>query len=121
MSLNEAISEGLMVTGVGLLIVFGVLIILMLALMAMKAIFYKDPEDEKKKDNVNPSEKAPSEVQNTAVCTDDSELIAVLTAAVAAVLNTSTSKLCIKSYKRVGNNAPLWNRAGVSEMLNTRL
>ena len=36
MSLSEALGEGLMVTAVGLIIVFSVLIILMLVMMAMK-------------------------------------------------------------------------------------
>ena len=52
MSINEAISQGLMVTGVGLMIVFGVLIILMLALYAMKALFYKEPDTMKKEQKV---------------------------------------------------------------------
>jgi len=51
---------------------------------------------------------------------DDEELIAVLTAAVAASLNTSTYKLQIKSYRRVGNSAPAWNQAGLQETINSR-
>ena len=44
MSVTEALGEGVMVTVVGLIIVFSVLIILMLVMMAMKKIFYKEPE-----------------------------------------------------------------------------
>ena len=122
MSLNEAISQGLMVTGVGLLIVFGVLALLMLALMAMKALFYKEPESLKKKEtDVKPVVEAVQPVAMQKSANDDSELIAVLTAAVAASLNTKTSGICIKSFRRVGSNAPLWNRAGVNEMVNSRL
>ena len=51
---------------------------------------------------------------------NEEELIAVLTAAVAASLNTSTYNLKIKSYRRVGNNAPAWNKAGVRETINSR-
>lgn len=124
MSLNEAISEGLLVTGVGLLIVFSVLIILMLALMAMKALFYKDPnkaEKEEIKPNNVPVSVKPAAVESDVVKTDDKELIAVIAAAVAASLNTSVSNLKIKSLKRIGNNSPVWNKAGVNEMINSRL
>ena len=44
MSLSQALGQGLMVTGVGLLIVFSVLIILMLVMMLMKKVFYKEPQ-----------------------------------------------------------------------------
>ncbi len=124
MSLNEAISEGLLVTGVGLTIVFSVLIILMLALMAMKALFYKDPDKavkEETKSNNTPVNVQPAAVETSAVKTDDKELIAVIAAAIASSLNTSVSNLKIKSLKRIGNNSPVWNKAGVNEMINSRL
>ncbi len=124
MSLNEAISEGLLVTGVGLLIVFSVLIILMLALMAMKALFYKEPEKavkEEIKSNNIPVNVQPAAAESNIAKTDDKELIAVITAAIAASLNTSVSNLKIKSLKRIGNNSPAWNKAGVNEMINSRL
>lgn len=125
MSLNEAISEGLLVTGVGLLIVFSVLIILMLALMAMKALFYKEPQKVVKEDvkssNVSVASVQPATVENNSNKTDDKEIIAVIAAAIAASLNTSVSNLKIKSLKRIGNNSPVWNKAGVNEMINSRL
>ena len=42
-SLGEALSTGGMVTGLGLTIVFSVLLILMIILILFKVIFYKDP------------------------------------------------------------------------------
>ena len=47
-------------------------------------------------------------------------LIAVLTAAIAASLNTSTYNLKIKSYRRVDTQKPAWNRAGITETINNR-
>lgn len=123
MSLNEAITEGLMVTAVGLIIVFSVLAILMIALMIMKAVFYKPVKKvETIKKEVKTVEQ-PANIQTSVSVgkQDDYEIIAVLTAAIAASLNTSVSNLRLKSYKRVGTNSPAWNRAGVSEMINTRL
>ncbi|MDO4618701.1 MAG: OadG family protein [Clostridia bacterium] len=120
MTLQTALENGLSVTGVGLTIVFAVLVILMLVLMLMKVVFYKDPN--KKQNVVKTEQTATSVVQapKAPKVMDDTELIAVLTAAVAASLNTSTYNLKIKSYRRIGNNAPAWNRAGVTETINGR-
>lgn len=116
MTVQEALAQGLSVTGIGLAIVFSVLIILMLVMMAMKKIFYKEPA---KAAPAPVKESAP--VQTTAAAeVDEGELIAVLTAAVAASLNTSTYNLQIKSYRRVGSTKPAWNRAGVTETINSR-
>lgn len=120
-TLSGAMSEGLLVTVTGLVIVFSVLIILMLLLMGMKAVFYKDSTatkvEVKENNNVMP---AVATTRNKSESIDDEELIAVLTAAVAASLNTSTYNLQIKSYRRIGNNSPAWNKAGVEETINNR-
>lgn len=121
MSLSEALGEGLMVTAVGLIIVFSVLIILMLVMMAMKKIFYKEPQANDKKAetqtvDTHSGETADAEVLNE----EDPNLIAVLAAAVAASLNTSAYSLKIKSYRRVGNNAPAWNKAGLRDTIDSR-
>lgn len=116
MTLAEAMSEGLMVTGIGLIIVFAVLIILMLVMMAMKVIFYKEDKPAEKKPEVKAPENkpAPAPVQAKA---DDSELIAVLTAAVAACMDVPVSSLNIKSYKKVS----AWNKASVRDIIDSRL
>ncbi|MBQ7793519.1 MAG: OadG family protein [Clostridia bacterium] len=119
MTVQEALAQGLSVTGVGLAIVFAVLVILMLVMMAMKKIFYKGSAKTAAPAAPAPTP-APAPKQETANTVDEGELIAVLTAAVAASLNTSTYNLQIKSYRRIGNNAPLWNRAGVNETINSR-
>lgn len=117
--LGEALSVGGMVTGVGLAIVFGVLIILMIVLMLFKVIFYKD--DSKKKTMSEQPAQNQETVNNVAENNiSNDELIAVLTAAVAASLNTSTYNLRIKSYRRVEPNRPAWNRAGITETINSR-
>lgn len=115
--LGEAMTQGLQVTGLGLTIVFAVLVILMIVLYLFKVIFYKDPAKAAKKAPVQ--EVAPV-VEAVKDDVDEDELIAVLTAAVAASLNTSTYNLQIKSYRRVNNNAPAWNKAGVTETINNR-
>lgn len=122
MSLTEALSEGLQVTAIGLIIVFAVLLILMLVMMAMKVIFYR-PEtkeskvgEEKSNVDVNASivESKSGDVQN------DTELVAVIMAAIASSMNTSVSNIRIKSFKRASGVSSPWNRAGVKETIDGR-
>ena len=118
MSLQEALFEGLQVTVVGLAIVFSVLAILMVVLMLRKKIFYKEPEKA-----VIEAKQVQTQSDDTEAVSaefDEEELIAVLTAAVAASLNTSTYNLQIKSYRRIGSNSPAWHRAGISDTISSR-
>ncbi len=148
MNLADALGEGLQVTVLGLSIVFSVLVILMIVLYLFKVIFYKDPKKQMtsmekalgKAVEELPLNEAkligmkhvPGGVEAT-YTTDknhnepygpddipEEELVAILTAAVAASLNTSTYNLRIKSYKRVGGLSSAWNRAGVNETINNR-
>lgn len=116
--LSEALSMGGETTVIGLAIVFGVLIILMIVLMLMKVIFYKDPNKQKKTET--PVTEAATAAEVKTEDTNEDELIAVLTAAIAASLNTSTYNLRIKSYRRVENKQPAWNKAGLTETINNR-
>ena len=120
-TLGEALSMGGQTTVIGLGIVFGVLVVLMIVLFLFRVIFYKDPS---KKKNNSVTESV-AEVEQTAVAevsdeTDEEELIAVLTAAVAASLNTSTYNLRIKSYRRIEDKRPSWRTAGLRETISNR-
>ena len=112
----DSLSIGGQTTIIGLAIVFAVLVILMFVLKIMEKIFA--PKTEKKAEVVAPvSVVKQAKVVETE---DDEEIIAVLTAAIAASLNTSTYNLRIKSFRRVANNAPAWNKAGLNETINSR-
>lgn len=121
MTLAEALQVGISTTVIGLVIVFAVLIILMGVLMLFNRIFSKSD----KKAVEQPKASAP--IQTSAPQANvmpreenDEELIAILTAAVAASLNTSTYNLKIKSYRRIQDNAPAWNKAGIKETIESR-
>ena len=103
---------------VGLSIVFSVLIIIMLVLYAFGAVFGEKKKAPAQQANKLPEAAPVKETKKADI--DDEELIAVLTAAVAASLNTSTYNLQIKSYRRIGNGAPAWNRAGLNDTINSR-
>ncbi len=112
----DALSVGGQVTFIGMLIVFAVLIILMFVLAAMKYVFAPKPAKTEKTVAVTPQKAVIAEETQE----DEEELIAVITAAIAASLNTSTYNLKIKSFRRIENNAPAWNRAGLRETINSR-
>ncbi len=114
LTLSEALKTGGTTTVLGLSIVFAVLIILMIVLALFKVIFYREPKKQ------NAAVVTAPEEENSAEDTDEDELIAVLTAAVAASLNTSTYNLRIKSYRRTDNKMTAWNKAGVNETINNR-
>lgn len=120
MTLAEALSEGLKTTVVGVTIVFSVLLILMFVMMLMKVIFYKPEKTAKApKNNAPVAEPAKAEVTADASI-DETELVAVLTAAIAACLNTSTYNLNIKSYRRINDHSPAWNKAGRRDVIDSR-
>ena len=92
LSNGSSLTEVLSVTVLGILIVFSVLLILMLVLNLMRLFAPKEAGFKEEKAKVA-AEAAPE--------TEEEELIAVLTAAVAASMKTSTYHLNIKSYKRL--------------------
>ncbi len=123
--MSEALSTGGITTLIGLAIVFGVLVILMIVLCLFKVFFYKEPAKKAAPvaapvEPAAPAAPAPAAEAEEDV-EDEEELIAVLTAAVAASLNTSTYNLQIKSYRRVPNKRPAWNNAGLRETIGNRI
>lgn len=114
-TLSDAFSFGGLTAVLGMGIVFSVLLVLMIVLHLFKVIFHNQPK--KQEVTAAPVQETVAEPENEM---DDDELIAVLTAAVAASLNTSTYNLNIKSYRRIDNTRPAWNREGLRETINNR-
>lgn len=115
----DSLLVGVQVTVVGLIIVFAVLVILMFILKLMKVIFAPKEEKVKEKPIAKETVKA-AVVEEKEQSEDEEEIVAVLTAAIAASLNASTYNLKIKSFRRIGNNSPAWNKAGLNETINSR-
>ena len=113
-SAKDLIMGGLAYTVMGILIVFMILIIIMLVIKAM-ALF----SGEKKPKAVAPVQ-APAQpvVETVENKTDDTELIAVITAAIAVMTEQSTSDFVVRSYKKISGGA--WNKAGRREMLENK-
>lgn len=65
--------------------------------------------------------KAPVAPAQVAVSEEEDEaLIAVITAAIAASLNTSMHNIVVTNITRVNDETPVWGRAGRSDVMNSR-
>ncbi len=111
---SELIGEGVAYTIMGICVVFLILIIIMFVIkaMALFSVEKKEKEPAAAQPVVLPSEPVDEQLPET----DDSELIAVITAAIAASLGKSASSVRIRSYKKVC----AWNKAGRREILENR-
>lgn len=118
--LSYAFDVGLPIMGLGLGIVFLILLLLWLVLEIMKVIFYDIPNKnalKEKKSKAVSTNVAPSPKVDTVPITvndDEKELVAVLTAAVAAYMGSSVSAVKINSFRRLNRSGSGWN--GVTKM-----
>ena len=117
-TLGNALTYGGMVTAIGLLVVFFGLALLIVVLMLM-AEFFKaiDKRGKSKQQAAQPAAPAPApapvpEVAEDEEVVDDTELIAVIAAAIAAY-EPDGKKLVVRRVRRVGG----WNRAAREEQI----
>lgn len=104
------IAEGLRITILGMGVVFAVLIIIMaVIIISSKIIMTVENRKNKPKETVQPvlkSEPIPVPVPVQAAPTENTELIAVITAAIAMQENKSVDELVVRNIRRVNN----WNK-----------
>ncbi len=104
---------GVLVTVVmGMGITFIVLIILQFVIGLMAAILVKKPE--------NPKTAVQSASAAAPARGDNQELIAVISAVVAAALGTSANNIVVKNVRKSIESSPAWHRAAVADQMNTR-
>ena len=103
---SEAIGYGLQTALLGMLVIFAVLSVLLIVLTAFKFIFYKQPKTEKKPEPVKAPAPAPVAAPAPApapaepAAADDAELVAVITAAIAAMMDAPQTSFRVVSFKR---------------------
>ena len=115
-TLGNALTYGGMVTIIGLLVVFFGLALLIVILMGMAEIFKaSDKRGQNRRQAAQPVAPAPAPVPEVAEeeeVVDDTELIAVIAAAIAAY-EPDGKKLVVRRVRRVGG----WNRAAREEQI----
>ena len=118
-SAKDLIMGGLAYTVMGILIVFLILIIIMAVIKAMAVI----SGERKPKKQASPAKaNTQAEVKTEPVAEkkqDESELIAVITAAIASMMGQTASGLVVRSYKKIDGD--VWNKAGRMDILDNRL
>ncbi len=122
MSLIDKLGQGVPIAIIGYVMVFVVLAILWGVIEIMHVILTPKESKNKKKEDVKISQKSlvENKIENVVETeqVDESELIAVLTAAVASSLNTSTYNLRIKSFKRIDTKNNAWSNASRNDAIN---
>ena len=120
MSLLDKLGQGVPIAIIGYVMVFVVLGILWAVIELMRIVLSPKPQKKPKENvataNVSQPSVADDVVENEQV--EESELVAVLTAAVAASLNTSTYNLRIKSFKRIDTKNNAWSNASRNDAIN---
>lgn len=105
-------------TVLGMLITFSALVLIWgLTVLLSKVV--KSIEN-KGKANIVEVKPEVTPVVETVVAEDDEELIAVITAAIAASMNTSIHNIVVSNIVRVNDATPSWGVAGRSEQMNSR-
>jgi competence protein ComGC len=111
-------AEHLQFSLIGFVIVVLIMAAISLILMFIPLLYGKSNKKVKenktkiektKVDEVQTQETAP--VQTASVEYDDSELIAVITAAISAFASKEHKTLRVVSFRRVGDNSPAWSMA----------
>ncbi len=120
MSAVEQLIYGLIVTLLGMGIVFIVLIALSYMLDVLKVLANKDKTKKEVKKVESIEDTIKPEIQEQVAEEDEGELIAVIGAAVAAVMG-SQSNIVVKSIRRINDQTPIWAKSGRQEQMLNRL
>ena len=121
-SLLTNLSNGVVTFVLGLGIVFLILILLIFIIMGMTAMMKEKSRAENVAPAAKPIDPVPELVPAAPVGQqeDDEEIIAVIAAAVAAIAASEGTRLSVRSYRRVGAQAPAWSRAGREDIMANR-
>jgi len=116
MTFGEKFLGSMIVTLLGVGIVFAALLILYFSIIIMQNIVNRiQPKKETKSKPVIIEEQVVVEDS-----IDNSELVAVITAAVAASLHTSSHNIIVRNITRVEDNTPSWAKFGRVDQISNK-
>ncbi len=102
------------ITLFSMVVVFLSLLVISYLIDLMRVIFNK--KDNKAVENKT-IQQSPQPVVNAVVEEDDTELVAVITAAIAAMTGTNTSGLVVRNIKRLPDLDTTWSKTGKIELM----
>ena len=116
---TQKLWAALITTVLGMGITFVVLIVLQFTLV----MFEKFSGEEKKPEPAPKPAPAPAakKADEAPASRGDDELVPVIAASIAMMLETSTSNIRIRDIRRVADTSPTWSRAGIAEQMQTRI
>ncbi|MDN5299140.1 MAG: glutaconyl-CoA/methylmalonyl-CoA decarboxylase subunit delta [Clostridiales bacterium] len=123
MTIGERVAATLYVIILGMGITFTALVLI----WGMTALLSRIVQNIEKKSQpaVMPAPKAaqaaPAAAAVEVEAADQSELIAVISAAIAASMHTSMHNIVVTSIRRTGDSTPVWGQMGRSDVMNSRL
>ncbi|MBN2259339.1 MAG: OadG family protein [Clostridiales bacterium] len=121
MSFGDKMLASTYVTILGMGITFMALIILWGAIVILGKVVRGLEKKSAAIQIVKESPKVQAVKSESAVEEDDYELVAVITAAIAAVTNQPINQIYVKNIRRVGDNLPVWQKAGIANQISKRM
>ncbi len=118
--------NSLILTIVGMFVVFCALLLIILCIVIYSRLIRgktQKPDNDKNKSVIsnNNVEKPISESNASQGDNIDPELLAVISAAIAASMQSANTGYMVRSIKRIGHTTPIWNVAGRNEYILSRL
>lgn len=117
MTLGEKFLGSMVVTLMGVGIVFAALATLFIAIIVMQKVV--NGAQPKKESKSRPTIIEESVVEEDTI--DNNELVAVITAAVAASLHTSTHNIIVRNITRAQDSTPSWAKIGRMDQISSKL
>jgi Na+-transporting methylmalonyl-CoA/oxaloacetate decarboxylase gamma subunit len=102
------IMDALKVTGVSMVLVFGLLVFLMLVIYVQNSLLKIFGKEKKKSQVVKVKENNIKEEAVDEVLVDENEIVAAIMAAISACIDVPQERLIVKSIKRVNSNNSAW-------------
>lgn len=110
------LSEALTITVFSMALVFVTLLAISFILDGFKAVFYKKNSPQKvEKVQQEPVKAVVATKAESSQENNDEELVAVITAAIAASISRPTSEIVVRNIVRVSQSTPVWARVGRQE------
>lgn len=134
MTLGERFFASVQVAIMGIGIVFVALFMLFLIIKLLEKVIHQSESGARKKEEQKAAqeeaakqaaaaetETAPAAEEGEAATGEDEQLVAVITAAIAASMETSTHSVVVRNIVRTPDVTPAWSRLGRIQQINRQL
>ena len=120
-------ADKLLATGYVILLGMGITFVALILIWFITAMMSKMIQTFEKSKNPSKTMPEPAKMINTAPVQpvyeteDDGELIAIITAAIAASMNTSMHQIRVSNIRRIQDTTPVWGKTGRNDVMGSRM